>query len=267
MATVELLQELGEYLDLDNREAVLFLCGMFIPQPTVGQFVGALVARKESGHLTLPMLAEAVMRAGRRDLVRRLLFLEPGFVEHQTQHTASYFSAFRRAMVQVDRGLGEREFRNLVFLSRNALGARHVPGSFLHWVHMMERLDLLGPGDVDMLVSLLGSISRPDLQALTNAALVRPGASRISPVAGPLCPTCRAPVSRPMFPGPTGVPCDERSPAPQSASESQTREPASRPGSPTNTSQTLETEPETHPRAEINSPSRTLTPDTDAPAS
>ncbi|QDQ69282.1 apoptosis regulator FLIP [Colobine gammaherpesvirus 1] len=205
MATREVLQQLGQDLDLDGREVVLFLCGMFIPQPTVCQFVGALLALKTGGYVTLPLLAEAVLRAGRSDLLRRIFFLEPQFVEQQMQLTTSYFNSYRQTIVKLDRGLGDRDFRGLVFLSQDTLGSRRVPSTFLHWVTMMEHLDLLGPQNADILVSLLGAVSRGDLQAIARSSLTQACGARSPLATDQLRPTSifasvSHPLSDPMSP-------------------------------------------------------------------
>nr|UQT63542.1 ORF71 [Human gammaherpesvirus 8] len=164
MATYEVLCEVARKLGTDDREMVLFLLNVFIPQPTLAQLIGALRALKEEGRLTFPLLAECLFRAGRRDLLRDLLHLDPRFLERHLAGTMSYFSPYQLTVLHVDGELCARDIRSLIFLSKDTIGSRSTPQTFLHWVYCMENLDLLGPTDVDALMSMLRSLSRVDLQ-------------------------------------------------------------------------------------------------------
>ncbi|XP_054979070.1 CASP8 and FADD-like apoptosis regulator [Sorex araneus] len=164
--TAEVIHQVEEALDDEDKEVMLFLCrdvAADVAPPDVKNLLDIL---SERGKLSDVDLAELLYRVRRIDLIKRILKMDRKAVEdHLTVHPP-LVSDYRVLMSEIGECLDNSDVSSLIFLLKDHLcrGKMSNKKSFLKLVVELEKQDLLAPNQLDLLENCLKSIHRIDLK-------------------------------------------------------------------------------------------------------
>ncbi|XP_055967877.1 CASP8 and FADD-like apoptosis regulator isoform X2 [Sorex fumeus] len=164
--SAEVIHQVEEALDDEDKEVMLFLCrdvAADVAPPDVRNLLDIL---SERGKLSDVDLAELLYRVRRIDLIKRILKMDRKAVEdHLTMHPR-LVSDYRVLMNEIGECLDNSDVASLIFLLKDHLcrGKMSSKRSFLKLVVELEKQDLLAPDQLDLLEDCLKSIHRIDLK-------------------------------------------------------------------------------------------------------
>lgn len=153
---------LQQVLSQESQEGVLFLCsdlGCIDPKKSLAVNLEKLKAKNQ---ITSLHIAECLYHIGRRDVLRDLLHIDPAVMEACIAQR-SLFSTFRLALFQASLKLSRRDTLDLVFLTRHVLRPVRTGLSFLSLARALEKLQLIGPTNIEYLASCLDQVGRLDV--------------------------------------------------------------------------------------------------------
>uniref|UniRef100_H0UT63 CASP8 and FADD-like apoptosis regulator n=1 Tax=Cavia porcellus TaxID=10141 RepID=H0UT63_CAVPO len=162
----ELIHQVEEALDEEEKEALAFLCrdvAVDLPPSSARDLLAAL---SERGQLTSLGLAELLYRVRRFDLLKRVLGMDRVALESHLRRHPGLVSSFRVLMMEIGEDLDKSDLSALTFLMRDYTGrGKTAKGkSFLELVIELEKLNLVAPDQLDLLEKCLKNIHRLDLK-------------------------------------------------------------------------------------------------------
>lgn len=164
--SAELIHQVEEALDDEDKEMMLFLCRDLAAGVTPLNVRDLLYALSERGKLSVEDLAELLYRVKRIDLIKRILKMDRKTVENHLTVHPHLVSDYRVLMSEIDECLNKSDVFSLIFLLNDHLnrGKMSSNKSFLKLVVELEKQDLLAPDQLDLLEKCLNSIHRMDLR-------------------------------------------------------------------------------------------------------
>ncbi|XP_008257176.1 CASP8 and FADD-like apoptosis regulator isoform X1 [Oryctolagus cuniculus] len=164
--SAEVIHQVEEALDEDEKETLLFLCrdvtADAVP-PNVRELLDVL---SEQGKLSVVDLAELLYRVRRFDLLKRILKMDKAAVEAHLHRHPHLVSDYRVLMTEIGEDLEKSDVSSLIFLMRDYMGRGKIAKdkSFLDLVIELEKLNLVAPDQLDLLEKCLKNIHRIDLK-------------------------------------------------------------------------------------------------------
>nr|KAF6494211.1 CASP8 and FADD like apoptosis regulator [Rousettus aegyptiacus] len=164
--SAEVIHQVEEALDEDEKEMLLYLCR------DVAEDVAPLTVRdlldilSEKGKLSAMGLAELLYRVRRFDLLKRILKMDKMAVEAHLLRHPHLVSDYRVLMTEIGEDLDKSDMSSLLFLMRDYMGRGKIAKdkSFLDLVIELEKLNLVAPDQLDLLEKCLKNIHRIDLK-------------------------------------------------------------------------------------------------------
>ncbi|KAJ7345471.1 hypothetical protein JRQ81_001421 [Phrynocephalus forsythii] len=163
-----LLQQIEQELDLDEKEAMLFLCRDLVPEGPRGADVRELlVALNEREVLSPVVLSELLYRVKRFDLLKKLLNVGRAAVEGSLARHPPMVSQYRVLMSEINENLDKEDLSSLAFLLTGRRGGSHVKmakdKSFLSIVTDLEKRGQASSDHLDLIEDCFRHIHRNDL--------------------------------------------------------------------------------------------------------
>nr|XP_019582344.1 PREDICTED: CASP8 and FADD-like apoptosis regulator isoform X2 [Rhinolophus sinicus] len=164
--TAEVINQVDEALDEDEKEMLLFLCRDIAADVTPLNARDLLDILSERGMLSLMDLAELLYRVRRFDLLKRILKMDKMTVEAHLRRHPHLISDYRVLMTEIGEDLDKTDMSSLLFLMRDHMGRGKITKdkSFLDLVMDLEKLNLVAPDQLDLLEKCLKNIHRIDLK-------------------------------------------------------------------------------------------------------
>lgn len=164
--SAEVIHQIEEALDEDEKEMLLFLCqdvAADLVQVNVRDLLDSL---SEKGKLSFMGLAELLYRVRRFDLLKRILKMDKMTVEAHLRRHPHLVSDYRVLMTEIGEDLDKSDMSSLIFLMRDYMGRGKTAKdkSFLDLVMELEKLNLVAPDQLDLLEKCLKNIHRIDLK-------------------------------------------------------------------------------------------------------
>ncbi|XP_012594481.2 CASP8 and FADD-like apoptosis regulator isoform X1 [Microcebus murinus] len=164
--SAEVIHQVEEALDTDEKEMLLFLCrdvATDVVQPNVRELLDIL---SERGKLSAEGLAELLYRVRRFDLLKRILKMDRTAVETLLHMHPHLISDYRVLMAEIGEDLDKSDVSSLIFLMKDYTGRGKTSKdkSFLDLVVELEKLNLVAPDQLDLLEKCLKNIHRIDLK-------------------------------------------------------------------------------------------------------
>uniref|UniRef100_A0A8C8UC55 CASP8 and FADD-like apoptosis regulator n=4 Tax=Peromyscus maniculatus bairdii TaxID=230844 RepID=A0A8C8UC55_PERMB len=164
--SAEVIHQVEESLDEDEKEMMLFLCrdvAENLAPPNVRDLLGSL---SERGQLSVATLAELLYRVRRFDLLKRILKTDRAAVEAHLRRNPHLVSDYRVLLMEIGENLDKSDVSSLVFLTRDYTGRGKVTKdkSFLDLVIELEKLNLIASDQLNLLEKCLKNIHRIDLK-------------------------------------------------------------------------------------------------------
>ncbi|XP_065494093.1 CASP8 and FADD-like apoptosis regulator isoform X2 [Caloenas nicobarica] len=160
-----LIHQIEEELDKEEEEMMVFLCRDLAPDLATADLRELLLALNEREKLSFLGLCELLYRVKRFDLLRRILKTEKAAVEANLARSVSLVPDYRALMVEMNENLEKEEVGSLAFLLRDYAPRMKMAKdkSFLALVVDLEKLNLVGPDQLDLIESCFRNIHRIDL--------------------------------------------------------------------------------------------------------
>ncbi|XP_057601878.1 CASP8 and FADD-like apoptosis regulator isoform X2 [Hippopotamus amphibius kiboko] len=164
--SAEVIHQVEEALDEDEKEMLLFLCRDAAADVVPLNVRDLLDILRERGKLSPVSLAELLYRVRRFDLLKRVLKMDRPTVEALLRRHPHLISDYRVLMMEIGEGLDTSDVSSLIFLMRDYMGRGKIAKdkSFLDLVIELEKLNLVAPDHLDLLEKCLRSIHRLDLK-------------------------------------------------------------------------------------------------------
>ncbi|XP_069341595.1 CASP8 and FADD-like apoptosis regulator [Eulemur rufifrons] len=164
--SAEVIHQVEEALDKDEKEMLLFLCrdvATDVVPPNVRELLDIL---SERGKLSAEGLAELLYRVRRFDLLKRILKMDRTAVESLLRKHQHLVSDYRVLMAEIGEDLDKSDVSSLIFLMKDYTGRGKTSKdkSFLDLVVELEKLNLVAPDQLDLLEKCLKNIHRIDLK-------------------------------------------------------------------------------------------------------
>ncbi|XP_063501045.1 CASP8 and FADD-like apoptosis regulator isoform X3 [Symphalangus syndactylus] len=164
--SAEVIHQVEEALDTDEKEMLLFLCrdvAIDVVPPNVRDLLDIL---RERGKLSVGDLAELLYRVRRFDLLKRILKMDRKAVETYLLRNPHLVSDYRVLMAEIGEDLDKSDVSSLIFLMKDYMGRGKISKekSFLDLVVELEKLNLVAPDQLDLLEKCLKNIHRIDLK-------------------------------------------------------------------------------------------------------
>ncbi|XP_036899517.1 CASP8 and FADD-like apoptosis regulator isoform X1 [Sturnira hondurensis] len=168
MMSAEVIHQIEEALDDDEKEMLLFLCQDVAADVAAHNVRDLLDSLHERGKLPAMGLAELLYRVRRFDLLKRILKMDKTTVETYLLRHPHLISDYRVLMTEIGDNLDKSDMSSLIFLMRDYMGrsrtAKNKDKSFLDLVMELEKLNLVAPDQLDLLERCLKTIHRLDLK-------------------------------------------------------------------------------------------------------
>lgn len=164
--SAEVINQVDEALDKDEKEMLLFLCRDIATDVTPLNARDLLDILSERGMLSIMDLAELLYRVRRFDLLKRILKMDKMTVEAHLRRHPHLISDYRVLMTEIGEDLDKTDMSSLLFLMRDHMGRGKIAKdkSFLDLVMELEKLSLVAPDQLDLLEKCLKNIHRIDLK-------------------------------------------------------------------------------------------------------
>uniref|UniRef100_G3WLJ5 CASP8 and FADD-like apoptosis regulator n=1 Tax=Sarcophilus harrisii TaxID=9305 RepID=G3WLJ5_SARHA len=190
MTSAQVIHQIEEELDEDEKDVILFLCRDLAPDlVTKLDLRDLLCTLNEKGKLSSAGLAELLYRVRRFDLLKKIMKTDKASVEASLVKYPQLVSDYRVLMTQLSEDMDKSEVTSFSFLLRDYMGGgkSHKNKSFLDVVINLEKVNLIAPDKLDLLEKCLKNIHRIDLkkkiQKYKQSAL---GANYVSGIQTPL---------------------------------------------------------------------------------
>ncbi|XP_021574597.1 CASP8 and FADD-like apoptosis regulator [Carlito syrichta] len=166
MMSAEVIHQVEEALDKDEKEMLLFLCRDVTADVVTPNVRDLLDVLSEKGKLSDDGLAELLYRVRRFDLLKRILKVDKTAVEAHLRRNPPLVSNYRVLMAEIGEDLDKSDVSALIFLMKDYMGRGKIAKekSFLDLVVELEKLNLVAPNQLDLLEKCLKSIHRIDLK-------------------------------------------------------------------------------------------------------
>lgn len=166
MMSAEVIHQIEEALDEDEKEMLLFLCRDVAADVSSLNVRDLLDNLSERGKLSAMDLAELLYRVRRFDLLKRILKMDKMTVEAHLLRHPHLISDYRVLMTEIGEDLDKSDMSSLIFLMRDHMGRGKTvkDKSFLDLVMELEKLNLVAPDQLDLLEKCLKNIHRIDLK-------------------------------------------------------------------------------------------------------
>ncbi|NWU92255.1 CFLAR regulator, partial [Upupa epops] len=160
-----LIYQIEQELDKQEEEMVVFLCRDLVPDLATADLREIMLALIEREKLAWLGLAELLYRVKRFDLLRRILKTEKSIVEANLVRSHRLVPDYRILMVEINENLEKNEVNSLIFLLRDYIPRMKMAKdkSFLALVIYLEKLNLVGPDQLDLIEDCFQNIHRIDL--------------------------------------------------------------------------------------------------------
>lgn len=164
--SAEVIHQVEEALDEDEKEMLLFLCRDVAADVTPLNVRDLLDSLREKGKLSDMDLAELLYRVRRFDLLKRILRMDKITVEAYLRKNPHLISDYRVLMTEIGEDLDKSDMSSLIFLMKDYMGRSKTANdkSFLDLVMELEKLNLVAPDQLDLLEKCLKNIHRIDLK-------------------------------------------------------------------------------------------------------
>lgn len=163
--SAEVIHQIEEALDEDERETLVFLCRDVtdVSAINVRDLLDSLI---ETEKLTSMGLAELLYRVRRFDLLKRILKMDKRTVEAYLLQHPHLVSDYRVLMTEIGEHLDKSDMSSLIFLMKDYMGRGKTAKdkSFLDLVMELEKLNLVAPDQLELLEKCLKNIHRIDLK-------------------------------------------------------------------------------------------------------
>lgn len=163
--SAEVIHQVEECLDEDEKEMMLFLCRDVTENLAPPNLRDLLDSLSERGQLSFAALAELLYRVRRFDLLKRILKTDKATVEDHLCRNPHLVSDYRVLLMEIGEDLDQSDVSSLVFLTRDYTGRGKVTKdkSFLDLVIELEKLNLIASDQLNLLEKCLKNIHRIDL--------------------------------------------------------------------------------------------------------
>uniref|UniRef100_A0A8C5LIL7 CASP8 and FADD-like apoptosis regulator n=1 Tax=Jaculus jaculus TaxID=51337 RepID=A0A8C5LIL7_JACJA len=164
--SAEVIRQVEESLDEDEREMLLFLCRDVAEDLVLPNLRDLLDSLSERGQLCDVTLAELLYRVRRFDLLKRILKMDKVTVEAQLSRHPPLVSDYRVLMMEIGENLDKSDVSSLLFLTRDYIGRGKAAKdkSFLDLVIELEKQNLIASDQLNLLEKCLKNIHRIDLK-------------------------------------------------------------------------------------------------------
>ncbi|XP_078003694.1 CASP8 and FADD-like apoptosis regulator isoform X2 [Phascolarctos cinereus] len=165
--SAQIIHQIEEELDEDEKEVILFLCRDLAPDlVTKLDLRNLLCTLNEKGKLSPAGLAELLYRVRRFDLLKKIMKTDRASVEATLVKCPQLVSGYRVLMTQLSEDMDKSEVTSFSFLLRDYMGGgkTHKNKSFLDVVIDLEKVNLIAPDKLDLLEKCLKNIHRIDLK-------------------------------------------------------------------------------------------------------
>ncbi|XP_040084751.1 CASP8 and FADD-like apoptosis regulator isoform X2 [Oryx dammah] len=164
--SAEVIHQVEEALDEDEKDALLFLCRDVATDVVPLNVRDLLDVLRERGKLSSLGLAELLYRVRRFDLLKGVLNMDTPTVEALLRRHPHLISDYRVLMMEIGEDLDKSEVSSLMFLMRDYTGRSKIAKdkSFLDLVVELEKLNLVAPDQLNLLEECLQNINRIDLK-------------------------------------------------------------------------------------------------------
>ncbi|KAM8789701.1 CASP8 and FADD-like apoptosis regulator isoform 1-T1 [Rhynchonycteris naso] len=164
--SAEVIHQVDEALDEDEKEMLLFLCRDVAEDAMSLNIRDLLDSLREKGKLSDMDLAELLYRVRRFDLLKRILRMDKMTVEAYLRSHPHLISDYRVLITEIGENLDKSDMSSLIFLMRDYMsrGKTAKDKSFLDFVMDLEKLNLVAPDQLDLLEKCLKNIHRIDLK-------------------------------------------------------------------------------------------------------
>ncbi|KAB0391694.1 hypothetical protein E2I00_013934, partial [Balaenoptera physalus] len=164
--SAEVIHQVEEALDEDEKEMLLFLCRDVAADVVPLNVRDLLDVLRERGKLSSVSLAELLYRVRRFDLLKRVLKMDRPTAEALLHRHPHLISDYRVLLMEIGEGLDKSDVSSLIFLMRDYMGRGKIAKdkSFLDLVIELEKLNLVAPDHLDLLEKCLRNIHRIDLK-------------------------------------------------------------------------------------------------------
>ncbi|XP_074155182.1 CASP8 and FADD-like apoptosis regulator isoform X1 [Sminthopsis crassicaudata] len=167
MTSAQVIHQIEEELDEDEKDVILFLCRDLAPDlVTKLDLRDLLCTLNEKGKLSSAGLAELLYRVRRFDLLKKIMKTDKASVEASLVKSPQLVSDYRVLMTQLSEDMDKSEVTSFSFLLRDYMGGgkTHKNKSFLDVVIDLEKVNLIAPDKLDLLEKCLKNIHRIDLK-------------------------------------------------------------------------------------------------------
>ncbi|CAI9164988.1 unnamed protein product [Rangifer tarandus platyrhynchus] len=164
--SAEVIHQVEEALDEDEKDALLFLCRDVAADVVPLNVRDLLDVLRERGKLSSVSLAELLYRVRRFDLLKKVLNTDAPTVEALLRRHPRLISDYRVLIMEIGEDLDKSDMSSLMFLMRDYMGRSKMAKdkSFLDLVVELEKLNLVAPDQLDLLEECLRNINRIDLK-------------------------------------------------------------------------------------------------------
>ncbi|XP_044526574.1 CASP8 and FADD-like apoptosis regulator [Gracilinanus agilis] len=165
--SAQVIHQVEEELDEDEKEVILFLCRDLAPDLTTKLDLRDLLCTlNEKGKLPPAGLAELLYRVRRFDLLKKIMKTDKASVEASLIRYPKLVSDYRVLMTQLSEDMDKSEVTSFIFLLRDYIGGGkpYKNKSFLDVVIELEKVNLIAPDKLDLLEKCLKNIHRIDLK-------------------------------------------------------------------------------------------------------
>lgn len=164
--SAEVIHQVEESLDEDEKEMLLFLCRDVTENLAAPNVRDLLDSLSERGQLSFAALAELLYRVRRFDLLKRILKTDKAAVEDHLCRNPHLVSDYRVLLMEIGENLDQSDVSSLIFLTRDYTGRSKVAKdkSFLDLVIELEKQNLIASDQLNLLEKCLKNIHRIDLK-------------------------------------------------------------------------------------------------------
>ncbi|OWK00133.1 CFLAR [Cervus elaphus hippelaphus] len=164
--SAEVIHQVEEALDEDEKDALLFLCRDVAADVVPLNVRDLLDILRETGKLSSVSLAELLYRVRRFDLLKKVLNMDAPTVEALLHRHPRLISDYRVLIMEIGEDLDKSDVSSLMFLMRDYMGRSKMAKdkSFLDLMVELEKLNLVAPDQLDLLEECLRNINRIDLK-------------------------------------------------------------------------------------------------------
>nr|AIA82816.1 v-FLIP [Bovine gammaherpesvirus 4]QJC19201.1 v-FLIP [Bovine gammaherpesvirus 4] len=165
MVTRDVLLAIETHLNQNEKTFVMyFLLDPYIPKECE-DFLPTLENLHSKRKIRYPILIELMYILQRFDLLRSIFLLDHRFVKDQiTSSHWKYISPYKQLIFSIGQNIDDEDLISIKFISMNYIGKSPSKiKNYLDWVRALEKVDMVGPDNLDLFETFFKQIHRMDI--------------------------------------------------------------------------------------------------------